>query len=255
MAMMAAALPTVFAFDAPVFFEKKCSSCHTIGQGDDIGPDLKDVTKRRDKVWLYRFVRESQSMIQEGDPLANELFNKFRKKKMPDQQLSDSEMEELFKFIESGKSSGAGATYRSVVKATPFDIEKGKELFLGVSRLKNGGPACLSCHRAGGVGPLGGGRLGPDLSQSYSGYGDTGLSKVLTKISFPSMIKVYENKNLTEDEVFQLKAFLYEMDRSGKKEVGFTKKFIFFGIVGFLLVLGFFDLLWKGRRKKTRRPI
>ncbi|RME00260.1 MAG: cytochrome C, partial [Deltaproteobacteria bacterium] len=28
-------------------FAQQCSKCHTIGQGDRVGPDLKDVTKRR----------------------------------------------------------------------------------------------------------------------------------------------------------------------------------------------------------------
>src|SRR5207245_11332551 len=38
------------------FFQSQCSVCHTVGQGDKMGPDLAGVTARRDRVWLARYI-------------------------------------------------------------------------------------------------------------------------------------------------------------------------------------------------------
>ncbi len=99
-------LPSVsVAFDAAAHFEKTCAVCHSIGKGDDIGPDLKDVTKRRKKEWLHAWIKSSQALIQKGDPAAVELFNKFNKMRMADQDLKPEEIDALLSYIEK---AGAG---------------------------------------------------------------------------------------------------------------------------------------------------
>ena len=247
--------PSLRALDAPDAFEKKCSSCHSIGGGDDVGPDLKGVTERRDPKWLVRFIQESQTVIQSGDPVAVELFNKFRQKKMPDQDLSEADVLALLDFIKSGGAGAAKtAESKSALKATPEDIERGRKIFTGEIRLAKGGPACVSCHSAGDTAYLGGGTLGPDLTPAYSNYNDTGLSKVLTKITFPTMAEIYAAKSLTPDEVFQIKAYLYQVDKAGPVTAGYQKKFLFLGVLGLFVGLGVIDFSWRSRRRKSSRP-
>lgn len=245
---------SVEAFQPAEYFQQKCMSCHTVGGGDDVGPDLKGVTKKRDQAWLIRFVKESQSMIEEGDPLANELFNKYKKKKMPDQELEDDEVIAILKYIESGKVADAVKKTRSALDANPFELKMGKELFSGTKAFSKGGPSCISCHSAGSAGPLGGGTLGPDLTNVYTNYSDKGLSKVITNINFPTMVKLYKKNKLTEDEVYQVKSYLWSVDREEKIDHGYRKKFFFLGFLGFVLLLGFFDLIFKKRIKKSNRP-
>ena len=124
--------PSAHAFDATTF-TKKCSSCHTIGGGPDVGPDLKDVTKRREKAWIRKFISSPQAAISAGDPIANELLNKFKLKVMPDQEMSDAEFEQLYTFLESGGAgvAGAAATYRKVVDSSSYDIQKGADYLVG----------------------------------------------------------------------------------------------------------------------------
>lgn len=245
-----------YAFDPAETFEKKCSSCHTIGGGDDVGPDLKGVTKRREMAWIQKFIKGSQAVIQGGDPIGAELFAKFRNKKMPDQELTDDEIAQMLNFIESGAGAGGALKVRSALDAKPFEIQKGKLIFEGRVPLTNGGPACLSCHSAGDAGVLGGGALGPDLSHAYATYEDKGLSKVITKISFPTMVNPFLNKALTPDEAYWIKAYLYTVDKGAFETAPSDnlKKYIFLGIIGLLAALGVIDLAWKNRRKKTRRP-
>src|SRR6266852_6007187 len=52
------------------FFQSQCSVCHTVGQGDKMGPDLLGVTARRDRAWLTRYIMAPDRMLAEGDPIA-----------------------------------------------------------------------------------------------------------------------------------------------------------------------------------------
>jgi mono/diheme cytochrome c family protein len=259
--VLALALGTVvcaqmsYAFDAPAVFEKQCSSCHSIGGGDDVGPDLKGVMERRKPEWLMRFIRESQSVIASGDSVAVDLFEKFRRKKMPDQDFSDAEVLVLLDYIKSGGSGASTSQVKSALKSTDDDVSRGRDFFIGKTRLANGGPACAGCHGAGLLPVLGGGTLGPDLTSAYSTYTDSGLSKVLTRISFPTMAELYASRPLTEEEVFAIKAFLFQTDKHGPVTAGYEKKFLFLGILGLLAGLGVIDLSWRNRRRKTSRPI
>ena len=44
-----------WAQDTAAFFKQNCTSCHTIGGGRLTGPDLKDVTTRKDRAWFVQF--------------------------------------------------------------------------------------------------------------------------------------------------------------------------------------------------------
>jgi cytochrome c2 len=235
------------AFDAPAVFEKKCSSCHSIGQGDSIGPDLKDVTKRRSLDWILKFVATPEAVILGGDKDALAMFEKFGKKFMPDQDFKDSEIKAILKYIEGG--GGGGAKIKSALDAKPGDIAAGESLFTGQTKLMGGGVACMSCHTAGSAGVLGGGTVALDLTNAYSKYKDTGISQALKNIAFPVMATIYEEKPLTDDEIFKLKAFLYAKDLAGPVPSGAQKKFLFLGLGGAAFGMGVMDFAWRRRRK------
>src|SRR5690349_20895219 len=41
-----------------VLFKKLCAPCNTIGVGDRAGPDLRDITARRERDWLTKFIMD-----------------------------------------------------------------------------------------------------------------------------------------------------------------------------------------------------
>lgn len=243
------------AFDASAYFDKSCSSCHSVGFGDDVGPDLKGVTERRTEKWLLNFIKDSQGVIQTGDPIAVELFNKYRKKKMPEQDLSDGEIRALLNFIARGGPGEKPLDAKAASEATKAELAFGAELFLGTKSFNKGGPACISCHSVGNFGPLGGGTLGLNLSQVYSKYEDRGLSKALAKAAFPVMREIYAERPLTTEEAFAVKAFLFEADKSGTVSGNYQKKFLFLGLSGVVVAMGIIDFIWRKRRKKTVKPM
>lgn len=83
-------------------FRSRCDSCHSLGAEDGLGPGLQDVTKRRDKTWLARWLKTPDQMLAENDPVATELFNRYKKLSMPNLRLSDVDVDALINYMEAG---------------------------------------------------------------------------------------------------------------------------------------------------------
>jgi protein SCO1 len=82
-------------------FSTKCAVCHTAGDGDRIGPDLMGVTKMRDRAWLARYVAAPDRMLAEGDPIAKELYAKYKQVNMPNLSLGKDEVAALLDYIDA----------------------------------------------------------------------------------------------------------------------------------------------------------
>src|SRR5690606_2738460 len=52
---------TAMGMEPAADFKQNCMSCHTVGGGRLVGPDLKDVTERKDREWLTRFILDPKS--------------------------------------------------------------------------------------------------------------------------------------------------------------------------------------------------
>lgn len=88
-------------------YVSRCMDCHTIGRGDGIGPDLKDVTSRRPRAWLRRWIKEPDAMLREHDPIAMGLYEKYMQVAMPNTKLEDADVELLIDFIDRESKSAA----------------------------------------------------------------------------------------------------------------------------------------------------
>ncbi len=87
-----------------------CAACHTIGKGKLIGPDLKGVNDRHDEAWLISFIKSSQKMIKNGDPVAVKLFEENNKIPMPDNNLSDDQIRGILSYIKNYNEASVVAT-------------------------------------------------------------------------------------------------------------------------------------------------
>jgi len=82
-------------------FRARCSTCHTIGKGDLIGPDLQGVTSRRDRVWLSRYIQVPDRVLGARDPIAVELSKKYDKTQMPNLGLGSEDVDALIVYLEA----------------------------------------------------------------------------------------------------------------------------------------------------------
>lgn len=108
--LILASFTQVKAQDGEALFKQNCTSCHSVGKGTVIGPDLKDVGKRLKEDWLIKWIRSSSAMVKAGDPYAVEVFNKFNKTVMTDQNLSDEEIKSVLSYIDKKSSEPAPTT-------------------------------------------------------------------------------------------------------------------------------------------------
>ncbi|HSB68566.1 MAG TPA: SCO family protein [Candidatus Methylomirabilis sp.] len=88
-------------FAGQYLFQTRCAACHTLGQGDRIGPDLLGVTARRDQGWLARFIQRPDQMLAEKDPLATALFAQYKNVQMPNLRLGPGDVEVLLAYLEA----------------------------------------------------------------------------------------------------------------------------------------------------------
>ncbi|MAF66975.1 MAG: hypothetical protein CMJ84_15130 [Planctomycetes bacterium] len=243
------------------FFRRNCVSCHTIGGGALTGPDLKGVAERADEAWLVDFILDPKGVIDSGDPYAAELLRKARGLYMTQVPGMDrTKAEKLVDLIvsESAKERSLFAGLQiSDRPLTEIDIERGRGLFMGTVPYENGAPACISCHTASGIGGLGGGRLGPDLTDAYARLeGRKALSAWLGSPPSLVMQPVFKNHALDGEEILAIVAYLKSVSESeGAAEPASVLQFVLLGFGGSALLLLLFDFLWRGRYRATRRPL
>lgn len=249
------------AQDAAAFFKQNCTSCHTIGGGRLTGPDLKDVTSRKDRAWFVQFLQSPKAMIDSGDPYAVKLQQEARGVVMPNiTGMNPQQAQALLDMIatESNlpRSQFAGMQI-SDRPLTSLDIEKGKLIFRGEQSLSGGGPACISCHTVKGLTLLGGGRLGPDLTRVYERLqGRKGLAAWLSSPASPTMSPVFKDHAIQPDEILSLVALFEDSaKRGGQDDTTSLLNFFLLGVGGMVLGLISLDTLWKTRFRGVRRSM
>lgn len=262
-------------------YQALCAPCHTIGAGRLIGPDLAGVHERRSQQWLFEFVQSSQSMIARGDPDAVALFEEYSNLPMPDAPLSEAQITEVLAYMSSAAAAvaaggppvvlapqTAGVETTSQPAETPVtvppadrqaptappseaEILLGQDLFQGLIRLENRGPACNSCHEAVNDAVMGGGSLSVDLTTAFSRLGGPGLQAMLGTSPYPVMQAAYQGRALTENEVSSLVSFLQNTDAQSAFQTprNYGLRLFLSGLVGALLLFGFFSFVWRGRKR------
>lgn len=83
-----------------IIFRSRCMSCHTIGEGDKLGPDLAGVAGSRPRDWLMRWIREPNVMLAEKDPIAVALAEKYRNIPMPNFGLNEQDATAIIEYLE-----------------------------------------------------------------------------------------------------------------------------------------------------------
>ena len=245
----------------------QCKACHTIGQGKLLGPDLLDISKKRDATWLKNFIKSSQSMIKGGDPDAIAIFEEFNKLMMIDYPLPDADIDAIVKYIDSfstpvaevavdasaadSLAAVAAADYLASID-TDENEARGKALFEGSRPFINGGASCISCHHVNVDEGKQGGLLAKELTQSFSLIGGwAGIKGMIEFPAYPAMKDAYTKAAITEDESVQLQVFLMRAEKKNSMELSSVKGFLKEGIIAMVVLLVFISLVWLRRKRRS----
>lgn len=249
------------AQEAADFFRQNCMNCHTIGGGRITGPDLKNVSQRKDRAWLLKFLQDPKAMIESGDSYAVKLQGEARGVVMPTIAGMSPERAQLLLDMIEAESKLAKSQFAGLqISNRPFttqEIAQGRALFAGDAKLAGGGPACVSCHTMRGLPGLSGGRLGPDLSLVYERLqGRKGLAQWLVAPTSPTMAPIFKKQALKPDEILPLVAYFEAAAKQGgTDDAASLVNFFLLGLGGMVIGLVSLDAVWKRRFRAVRRPL
>jgi mono/diheme cytochrome c family protein len=198
--------------NAASLFAEKCSGCHTIGQGNLVGPDLKSVATWEDRQ-ITEDVRRMQKM---AGPLTEEEIVQlagFLKKPTGTAQRPASSHSAV---TGPGTNTVAAAASETKTLEEPGSAEVGLLLFSGRKPFENGGMSCISCHSAGG---LAGGSLGADLTNVSQRMNEQALIMAAEKAPYPVMKNAYEKHPVTHTEAIHVGKFLSASSASASKKL------------------------------------
>jgi mono/diheme cytochrome c family protein len=228
---------------AAEFFGQMCAGCHTIGAGSLTGPDLKNVSARKDRDWLISYMQNPKAAFDSGDAYALHLLAEARGVVMPkpfgmNREKAESVLELIDEESKLEKSRFAGPPV-SDAPFKPGNAERGRELFIGKELFANGGASCVTCHTAYGLGRQEGGKLGPELTKAYERLGGrASLTARLWSPATPTMLPVYKDHPLELDEVMCLVAYLEQEAKEGVEQSSAPPiKFFLLGLGGTVLAL------------------
>lgn len=239
-------------------FKSTCAACHTTTSKRLVGPGLANIQDKVTIEWFTKFVRSSQTLINSGDAEAVRIFEEYNKVIMPDQALSDVEINAVFEYIISKSPAITEVTVQETVEevVVPFeptqaDIAMGQDLFSGEQRFENSGPSCIFCHNLATDRIIPGGLLAKDLTTVFSRMGGVaGLTAILNAPPFPAMTEAYKNKSMTKDEIFTVTAFLNQVEKeSGTESATAISPLLIYGFIAFLIWVGVVLLVWLHRKK------
>ncbi|MCL4830860.1 MAG: c-type cytochrome [Caldilineaceae bacterium] len=253
------------ASDGEALFKAQCVACHTIGGGNLVGPDLQGVTGRQERAWLERWIREPDKMLAEGDPIATQLLQESNNVPMPNLGLTETQVASLLAYLESqaGGATAPESAPQSAPQSAPDQAQVtlpvgapaiGRSLFTGSMRFANGGPPCMGCHSIAGLGALGGGALGPDLTPAFNKFGETGLANFLATSPTLTMNAVWTRQPLTPDEQASIWSFLRQASVT-ERPIQALGQLSALAIVGAAVLIFLAHLYWRKRLVAVRRPL
>lgn len=242
-----------FAQDGAVVFKTHCAVCHTIGGGRTVGPDLAGITASKKEQWLISFIRNSQEVIKSGDPDAVAIAKEYNNLLMPPFAGSDAEIKAIIRHMASKGGQAAVAVADTMLnKATDGHVERGRALFTGEVALQHGGASCLSCHGVHDNGGMGG-SMAKGLNLTYFTLKGTGLRAMLQAPPFPAMASAYAEKPLTDQEIYDLAAYMKHVSTAMVK--GETNKtlvpFLPLGIAGWIAGMILLFGIWRMRKRAS----
>lgn len=211
-------------------FATQCLGCHTIGGGDQQGPDLLPATQ-----WSPDQLRGAIKLMEKRvGPLSDDAIGAFIG------LLRDPEV----------KTRVNGAQRALLERTTssssePPSPEVGAALFWGDRPLTRGGLACATCHRAAGRG----GTLGPDLTDLALRTDPAALLPAVQSASFNVMRSAYRDHPISKQEGLHLTAYLQSI--AGTPQNAFGKGFLLGGLA--LGALWFGSLIWVFRPRPGAR--
>jgi mono/diheme cytochrome c family protein len=136
------------------------------------------------------------------------------------------------------------------------NVELGQKLFMGNLHFQNGAPPCMGCHNVGQNGLLGGGAMGPDLTNVSTKRSQEEIASILANSGStisPVMQPIFAEHPLTQSEQADLVAFLNAS--VGQPESNKELLVIGISLAGFVGVVVMLRFAYRNRLRGVRKTL
>ncbi|GAA5335390.1 MULTISPECIES: c-type cytochrome [Thermus] len=248
--VLAFLLAPALAQEGKALYGQFCAGCHGAEAQGVPGaiPPLAGNPRALDETHVVQVVRQGLSgPLEVGGVTYNGVMP-------PMPQVSEAQARAIAQYLKG--LSGAKPEGPAPV-ATQGDPALGRALYLGQRPLQNGGAPCQACHTVAGLGFLGGGSLGKDLTDAAKRLGgEAGLTALLTNPAFPVMREAYRGRPLTEAEAAALAAFLVQASEETPRPSSlYLGRFLVAGVFLLGLLLVYQAAVWQLRPKSLAERI
>jgi mono/diheme cytochrome c family protein len=165
----------------------------------------------------------------------------------------------LLVFLLTGCGSEHGNKTIQVASADVLaagNVENGRKLFMGYVHFENDGPPCMGCHSVGENGLLGGGAMGPDLTNVSARFSQAEILSFLVNggpVLSPVMQPILATHPLTESEQADLIAFMKAS--VGQPEADKELLVLAISLAGFVAGTAFLGFMYRSRLRSVRRAL
>lgn len=246
------------AADGAALYQQSCSGCHgKEAQGvPGAFPPLANNPRVGDEAYVLKVIKEGLSSPLEVN---GQRFNGIMP---PMAYLSEADAKAISAYLKTLVIAPAPVEPAPAAAQAPVAggqsrlAPLGRALFGGQVRFQNGGAPCMACHTAGGLGALGGGSLGKNLTDLHTRLGSAGIQAVLDNPAFLVMREAYKGKTFTPEEKAALAAFFEQTAKETTYPAStYAGRLWFVGVVGALVLFGLMGLLWNNRRESLAEKI
>ncbi|MDH5590016.1 MAG: c-type cytochrome [Gemmatimonadota bacterium] len=189
----AAEVASAPATPGQAIFERSCFACHTIGGGDLVGPDLKDVHQRREHDWLVRWIQDPLGMAQ-TDPIGIELLAQYKVPMAPN-FLTEEEIELVLEYI----TAVSDGTLTTAAVEDEGPVELSEERFAEAQEIYFN--RCAGCH-----GTLRAGATGPNIQPEITTQRGTAVLKATLTHGLPGGMPAWGDAGILTDAQIDLMA-------------------------------------------------
>jgi len=254
---MASVLAQSAADGEALFASSGCSGCHSTGANTILGPGLGGLADRAGTQtdlsaddYLRQSLTDPGAFIVEGFPPVMPAFA----------DLSDADLGSLVAYLGTlsdveavAVTTDGGDAPEPVLPAITLTgtASIGENLFTGSTRFDEKGPACSACHSSSGLGALGGGTLGPDLTEAYAKLGD---GMIVFPETSKTMKPIFSDRPLTDQEKADLLAFFRSADAS-ERDTQQVIQLAGLALIGTAIIALFTHLIWRKRLQGVRKTM
>lgn len=174
-------------------FNTFCISCHSVGAGPRIGPDLHNVEQRRDRDWLVKWMKDPIGMGQ-TDEVGKQLFAEWKSVPMPNPNLNDKQIAQVLAYMAdtSAKIGDTPTGPEPIRVLTEPEFAQAKDIYFN---------RCSGCH-----GTLRKGATGPTIEPKRTREITTGGIKAILTSGLPGGMPAWGRLGILSDAEIDLMA-------------------------------------------------